>query len=223
MVFKENDFVKVDFDIYANGKLVQTTDEKKGKEAKLDIKEYKPMTMVLGKAFVLKAIDDDIIKNGGKNNTLNLKTEEAYGKRQKDLLKVFPKSTFDEKQIRAVPGVTYDFNGMYGTVKSVIGGRVMVDFNNPLSGKDIKVDYTNVKKLDDICEKVKLVLEVILRVPQTYFDVSEKDKKVTIAVPEQLLAMKDMLSKSIEEMLGKEAMKAYTFDYKVKKIDVKNQ
>ena len=42
MALKKNDFVSVDFDIYANEKLVQTTSEKLGKVAGLNINSYGP-------------------------------------------------------------------------------------------------------------------------------------------------------------------------------------
>ena len=205
---KNSDFVKVDFDIYANGKLVQTTSEEKGKKAGLQIKHYGAETLILGKAFVLKALDEAILKKD--KDSLELTADKAYGKRQKELIKTFTKSAFDEQNMRAVPGMTYDFNGMYGTVRSVVGGRVMVDFNNPLAGKDIKLDYNVVSKVDKIEEQVKVVFEAILRIPNNLYAVSAKEKNLTIKVPAQLIAMKDQLTKSLEELIPQ------IKDYKVK-------
>ncbi len=217
MAYVANDFVKVDFDIYANGKLVQTTDEKKGKAAGLDVKEYGSETIILGKAFVLNALDDAIMKKD--SDSLELSADKAYGKRQKELIKTFPKSAFDEQKLRAVPGVTYDFNGTYGTVKSVVGGRVMVDFNNPLAGKEIKLDYKVVGKVEKIDEKIKLVMGVVLRLPAEMYDVVVKAKDVEVKVPEQLVAMKDMLIKSFEEMIVD--MKDYKVTVSLKKVEAK--
>ncbi len=200
MKIENNDFVNVDFDIYANDKLVQTTNEKLGKEANFENAKYGPQTLIVGKGFILKAMDEDMKKNS--ENTLELKPEEAYGKRQKELIKTFPKSAFDEQKMRVVVGMTYDFNGMYGTVKSLVGGRVMVDFNNPLSGKEIKLTYKIVKKVDVITEKIKVVLGTILKLPNNMYEISKKEKEVTVKVPAQLFAMKDMLMKSFEEVIS---------------------
>lgn len=200
MEFKEGDFVKLDYDLYANGSLVQTTDAKKATELKTEQKNVKPFEMILGKGFLLKALDEDILKNN-KSNTLELTAEKAYGKRQKELIKTFPKSVFDEQKLRAVPGMVYDFNGMYGTVKSVVGGRVMVDFNNPLSGKDIKVEYKVLEKIENITEKVRLVFERVLRIPSTMFKAEKKDKELILKIPQQLVVMKEQLEKSLEEMI----------------------
>ena len=218
MTFKENDFIKIDFDIYANGELVQTTNEKKGKDANLKINEYGPQSIIVGKGFVLPALDEAVKKKD--KDTLNLKTEDAYGKRKKELLKTFPKSSFDEQKIRPVVGITYDFNGMYGTVKSVVGGRVMVDFNNPLSGKEIKIDYNVVSKMDDICDKLSVVLESILRIPNNMFELTCKDKEVTLKAPEQIVQVKEMLSKAFTEAVPE--FKDYTLKTEVLEIKAQN-
>lgn len=199
MAYKEKDFVSIDFDIYANGELVQTTNEKLGKEKKLDIKEYKPQTMIIGSGFILKALDDNLLKEGKDKGTLNLKAEEAYGKRKKEFLKTFPKSAFDEHKVRPVVGMTYDFNGTFGTVKSVVGGRIMVDFNNPLAGKEIKLDFNVNKKITNIKEKISTVLESVLRMTDQMYNLEVKDKEITLFVPEQIIPIKDQLIKTFEE------------------------
>lgn len=204
MELKDNDFVEINFDIYANNSLVQTTYEKKGKEANISEKEGKfgPQTIIVGKAFVLAALDEDLKKNSKGENTLELKAEDAYGKKQKELIRPFPKKTFEEQELRAVPGMVYDFNGMYGTVKAVTGGRVLVDFNHPLSGKDIKLEYKVLKKVEDIVTKIEVVIGSVLKIPADMFKVSSKEKVVTLEVPEQIAAVKEMLVKSLEELIS---------------------
>lgn len=197
---KKNDFVKIEFDIFANGKLVQTTNDVKIKEYKLNIKESGPQTIVIGKNLILKALDDDILK-GNKENTLELKPEEAYGKRDKNKIQTLPKSTFDEHKMRAVVGITYDFGGMYGTVKSVAGGRVMVDFNNPLAGKEIKLTYKIVKKIEEVKEKIEYVLSKIINIPKETFAVVVKEKEITLKMPKEL-SDNNILIQGLEEFIG---------------------
>lgn len=213
MEVKEKDFLEVEFDLFANSVLVQTTDEEKGKKLGDGSKKFKPEIIVLGRGFILKALDEHILKNKqGSKLTAEFSAEEAYGKRQKDMIKTFPKSAFDENKMRAIPGMTYDFNGMYGTVKSVTGGRVLVDFNNPLAGKDIKIEYKVTRKVEDLSEKISTILFSILRIPEDSFKAEVKDKNLKISVPEQLMPMKDMLVKSLEEFI---------LDIKDYKIEIK--
>lgn len=197
---KDGDFVKVNFDVYANGNLVQTTDEVKGKAAKLQVVAYGPQTMIVGRAFILKAFDEGLKKKD--KDILELKAEDAFGKRKKELLKTFPKSAFDEQKLKPIVGMTYDFNGMYGAVKSVVGGRIMVDFNSPLAGKDIKLDYTLVEVVSDISEKISVVMSSAIRLPKNMYAISVSGKDVILKVPKQLFAMKDMLIKSLGEMIS---------------------
>lgn len=205
MAFENLDMVKVELDMYANDKLVQTTDEKKGKEHKLEAKEFGPQIMVVGTKALVEALDEDMLKAKEKESRkLSLPVEKAFGKRNKEMIKTFTKKAFDEQKIRPVPGMTYDFNGMYGTVKSVVGGRVMVDFNNPLAGKDIDIEYKIVEHVKDTKEIFTYVLETLLKMPQNMFEITAKEKEVTIKVPAQLVQMADQL---------KQTMKSYIKDF----------
>jgi FKBP-type peptidyl-prolyl cis-trans isomerase 2 len=201
MKIEQNDFVELEFDLYANGKLVQTTNEKKGKEAGLNAKEYGVQTIIVGKEFILKALDEDLLENQEpqKEKSLELKAKDAYGLRDKKMIKVLPKSAFEEHKTRPVVGMVYDFNGMYGTVKSIIGGRVMVDFNNPLAGKDIKISYKVLKKIEDVKIKVEKVMELVLKIPQNMYSAEVKEKELLLNIPEQLEQIKEMLKQSLTE------------------------
>jgi FKBP-type peptidyl-prolyl cis-trans isomerase 2 len=204
MTIKEKDFVKIDFDVYSNGKLAQSTNQKTAENAGLPkAKTYMPQTMVVGKGFFLNALDEDMLKaKENEKRTIELSVEDAFGKRKKDLIKTFPKSVFDEKKLRAVTGMVYDFNGMFGTVKSVVGGRVMVDFNNPYAGKEIKVEYTINSVVTDVKERLELVFITILKMPNTIFKILVEGKNVDIFIPKELHAMNEQLTKTFQEYIS---------------------
>jgi len=149
----------------------------------------------------MKALDENIIE-GNEKNTLELTPEQAYGKRDKSLIKVFPKSAFDKQKTRAVVGMTYDFNGMFGTVKSVAGGRIMVDFNNPLAGKDIKLTYKVLSKIENIVTKIEFVLGNVLKVPKNTFKIELENNNLVLNVQKELRANEKMLVKGLEEFIG---------------------
>ena len=46
-------------------------------------------------------------------------------------------SAFKKENITTQPGLQITVDEAVGMVKTVSGGRVIVDFNHPLSGKDI--------------------------------------------------------------------------------------
>jgi FKBP-type peptidyl-prolyl cis-trans isomerase 2 len=199
MTFKKNDFVSVDFDIYANDKLVQTTSEKLGKVNGLKINSYGPQTIVIGKNMVLPALDLALMKKD--SGSLDLDVSDAYGSKKKELVKTFPKSAFDEQNLKPVVGMTYDFNGMYGAVRSIISNRITVDFNNPLAGKKIKLDYSNAKLVEKVEDKMKFVLVSGLKVPSKMFAIKVTGKDVTLKVPENMAKLADKLEAAFSEMI----------------------
>ncbi len=199
MEVKIGDFVKLDYDMYANGSLVQTTDEKKGKKLNSNNSNFNPVTIILGKNMILKALDDAIEKKT--KDSISLKPEEAFGKKDKSLIRTFPKSVFDKNKMRAVVGITYDFNGMFGTVKAVTGGRVMVDFNNPLSGKDIKIDYEVKEVIKNLKEKIEFVLEYALKLPKNLYEIEIKDLNVIIKADEKLVPLKEQINQILNEFI----------------------
>lgn len=202
MELKKNDLIEIEYDLYANQRLYQTTDAKKGKEFNIKAEKFEPQLMFVGHEFMLKALDDDLLKGSNdKEKILELSVKEAYGPRRKDMIKVFPKSAFDEHKMRPVVGVVYDFNGMFGKVKSIIGGRIMVDFNNPLAGKEIKLVYKVKSKVDDIAKKVSFLLESVLKIPTNMFKVEVKEKDLILKIPEQLHMLKEQINKTIEEFV----------------------
>ncbi|NQZ85571.1 MAG: hypothetical protein HRU03_07665 [Nanoarchaeales archaeon] len=208
MTFKKNDFVSVDFNIYANDKLVQTTSEKLGKANGLKINSYGPQTIVIGKNMILAALDNAIMKKD--KGTLELSASDAYGNKKKELLKTFPSSAFDEQKLKPVVGMTYDFNGMYGAVRSIISNRVTVDFNNPLAGKKIRIEYSNAKEVSKIEDKMFFVLSNGLKIPVSSFAVSASGKKVNLKVPTKMVAMKDKLAAAFSELISD--FSDYTFN-----------
>lgn len=215
MTTQEKDFVRIDFDVYSNGKLAQSTSQKTAESAGLPkSKEYGPQVMIVGRNFFLKALDDDI-KNAkiGEKRTLSLSVEEGFGKRKKEFIKTFPKKTFDEQKLRAVVGMVYDFNGMFGTVKSVVGGRVMIDFNNMYAGKELKIEYSILEVVKDIREKLSFIFTTILKMPETIFRITQKDKEIIVSIPKELHAMNDQLTKTFEDYLPE--MKDYSFTFSV--------
>ena len=48
---------------------------------------------------------------------------------------------------------------MIGIIRSVTGGRVLVDFNHPLAGKELVYDLKVIKKIEDTGDKLVALLK----------------------------------------------------------------
>ena len=110
-------------------------------------------------------------KEIGKSYTIELTAEEAFGKKDAKLIKMIPSSAFIKQKIMPEPGLQVNIDGMMGTIKTASGGRVLVDFNHPLSGKNVIYDVKINRLVADDAEKVKKFLELQFQL---------KDLKVTI-------------------------------------------
>ena len=90
--------------------------------------------------------------------------------------------------------------GRIGHVRKVGGGRAIVDFNHPFSGKDVTYNVTVKRLVTDKKEQVEcMIARMMSGLP---FKVSEKDKKISVVgpkLPDQLI--KPIIDK-IKEVTG---------------------
>ena len=156
----KNDFIELDFTarIKDSGLIFDTTIEKDAKEVKLPVKNLKPLEVCIGQDMVVKGFDKELEnKEIGKKYSADVSPKESFGERNSGLVKTVPMKIFIEKQINPARGLMLSMDGMIARIISVSGGRVMVDFNNPLSGKVITYNFEIRKKIEDMKEKVKVL------------------------------------------------------------------
>jgi FKBP-type peptidyl-prolyl cis-trans isomerase 2 len=142
MPIKKGDFVKISFTgRFEDGSVFDTTDEKVAKESKAyDEKvQYKPILIVVGRQQAIRGLDESIEgMDAGQSKEVTISPEKGFGERNPDLIVVVPIARFEKENINPVPGMLVTIDEKDGMVRSVGGGRVIVDFNHPLSGKTLK-------------------------------------------------------------------------------------
>ncbi len=191
---KANDVIKVKVKSLANGVIVE------------DIEKVLPV----GRGYVLKQLDDSFIKHKiGDSYSIDLTVDEAYGHRKRELLRMIPVKYFKSNNINPYKGLVLNIDGLLGKVISVSPGRVMVDFNHPLAGKDLHFDI----KINGLIKDVITIAESIikffvgdgLKVSKEGDNIVIKD---TIKVPESI---KDKLTLELTEVLGLKSIKNIKF------------
>ncbi len=145
--------------------------------------EAKSLIYCLGEGMFLAGVDDYLIGKEIGKHIIGLSSEKEFGKRQKELVKMIPIKFFFEHKINPIPGTVLNFDGKMGKVLSVSGGRVLIDFNHPLAGKDVIYDMNIKKIIQDIDEKIKAFNNFIFK-QDLKFSVEQKDKKVIYEIPE---------------------------------------
>ncbi len=160
---KKGDFIELEYTGKTeDGTVFDTTDEKTAKDNGLYNEKviYGPVIICIGQHHVLKGLDDVIEgKEPGEKFTAEIKPEDGFGKKNAKLLKMIPGSIFRRDRIDPVKGMPVNIDNNYGTIISVSGGRVIVDFNHPLASKKLIYDI----KLDKIIEKDEDKLRALVK------------------------------------------------------------
>ncbi|MBN2112472.1 peptidylprolyl isomerase [Candidatus Woesearchaeota archaeon] len=185
-MIKKNDFIEIEYTgrLKEEGAVFDTTDEKTAKESHLyrEDMEYGPITVCIGEKHVLKGIEDFIIGKDVGSYTIDIKPEDAFGKKNAKLIQMIPSRKFTEHGIKPVPGLSVNVDGMIGLVKSASGGRILVDFNHPLAGKELVYDIKVRKIVTGKEEQIRSLLSLILSLKKEDSEIELKDKEAKVKI-----------------------------------------
>ncbi len=182
MTTKKHDFVEVEFvgRNLGNNEIFDTNIPAEAKKIELEITNNKPFIISIGRGMVVKGFDEALEdKEVGKKYTVKIGPEKAFGKRNPSLVRLIPMKVFAEQKIYPQPGMTLALDNNLVKVVSVSGGRVLVDFNNPVAGKDVEYEFTIKKLITDDTEKVRAT-QAFLFGHEFEFNLEEKDGKKKI-------------------------------------------
>ncbi|MBI2575600.1 peptidylprolyl isomerase [Candidatus Woesearchaeota archaeon] len=157
---KKNDFIECSFSAWTKDthELVDTTEEKLAKENSMMGEKDKmgPVIVCLGQGQLLKGIEAALPgKEVGKELSLDISAGDAYGMKDPKLIQLIATSKFVAQGIQPQPGLAVNIDGILGRIRSVSGGRTLVDFNHPLAGKDLTYQFTVKRILNDTKEKIE--------------------------------------------------------------------
>ncbi len=209
MGLKNNDFIELDFvgKVRETGEIFDTTIEEEAKKADLlkdannEDRKFEPLRICIGQGMVVKGLDKDIAdKEIEKDYEIELSPEDAFGKRDSKLVKIMPLSAFRERGVEPVAGMMLALDNFLVKIAAVTSGRVIADFNNPLSGKHIIYKFRIKRKIDDAKEKVEILSELFFGKPE---NISVENNKAVIGLKMQIPEnIKDELVKKFKEILG---------------------
>jgi len=200
----KRDFVEVEY----TGKtkedniVFDTTDEKTAKDNNIHAAkmEYGPVVVCIGENQILEGLDKELEgRETGKEYTIELTPEKAFGKKDVKLIRMIPASAFRKQSIDPQPGLEVNVDGVLGLVRRAGGGRCLVDFNHPLTGKDITYKIKINKIITDDKEKVKSYLKLVLG-SKVEFELKEGvvEVKIEKEIPKEV---KENISKKLIELV----------------------
>lgn len=179
---KHGDFIKLNYTgKLTDGTVFDTTDEHIAKKEGLSGRKAEPVVICVGEGMLLKSLDDALVGKEGKFS-VHLSAEKAFGKKDPKQLRIIPTAQLHKQQINPFPGLQLNVDGSYGVVRSVSGGRTVVDFNHPLASQDVVYDVEIIETVTDPKEQVKALLEPL----GIRDEVTVHDHKATIKLPTML-------------------------------------
>ena len=202
MVLKEGDFVSLDYVGKVGGKIFDTTKESVARKENIysEKTKYGPVTIIIGSGQLLRGVEESLVgKKENESFEVELPPEKAFGKKNSKLLKIIPQKVFKSQKIDVYPKTMVNFGNLMGYVVSVGSGRVIVDFNHPLAGKELHYTVEIHKKITDKKKQVGSIVELY---SGKNCKVNLNENKVSIACPKGS-AIKPELQKIIEQDIKK--------------------
>ncbi len=200
MTIKKGDFIEMDFigKIKETNEIFDLTNEKDAKSNNIfnPKAKYGPKKICVGEGHVVKGLDEALVGKDLKEYKIELTPEQSFGKKDPKLIKIVSTSIFTKQNIRPFPGLQVNIDNIMGTIRSVSGGRTIVDFNHPLAGRNIIYEIKIIKTINEDGEKLEILLEPAKHMfnLDTKIDLKEGEATITSKMP-------DLLEKGFKERI----------------------
>lgn len=199
MTLQKNDFIEIEFTGKTqDGEIFDSNIKEDIEKTKMQVKA-EPFVFCLGQGMFLKGIDDFLIGKKIGEYEIELTPEQAFGKRDPQLVKIIPIKLFHQQKVNPIPGATFNFDGKIARIISVSGGRVMTDFNNPIAGKHVFYKIKIKRKLEDQNEKIKAFVNFLFK-QDLKFEI--KGKKIILELKEPMLKFAEMFKDKFNEIFN---------------------
>ena len=140
MKIEKNRVVALTYDLEVDNEIIQS------------VKKEQPMEFIYGTGYLLPKFEEQILhKTAGDHYDFTLGAEDAYGEENPDAIVELPKEIFEVNGIieaglltvgRALPMHDSDGNRLNGTIDEVRENTVVMDFNHPLAGAELRFTGT---------------------------------------------------------------------------------
>jgi len=183
----KKDFVEIEYTgKIKDGIVFDTTNVEIAKENNIynEKMSYVPVVVCVGEHQIIKGLDKYLEgREVGEEYEVNLKPEESFGKKDAKLLKMVPMSVFKKQNITPFPGLQLNIDNTIGTVRTVTGGRTIVDFNHPLAGRDMIYKIKIKRLVKDKKEKINSYFKTQFNITNADVEIKEDKAEVDLKIP----------------------------------------
>lgn len=205
---QKDSVVEIDYTgrIALSNEVFDTTVEKNAVDAGIfdEKAKYGPVAIIVGAGDLLKGLDNAVLEmHAGEQRKIRLNPGEGFGERRHEMISVVPLQKFREKKIAPAPGLIVELNGQRGRVQSVSGGRVRVDFNHPLAGKELEYEIKVIGEIKKPREKIEAFYNKYFgMVPETEKKLKVLEKSVEVSLSPRWSANLGPLKKLFSERVN---------------------
>lgn len=149
---KEGELVLIRYTGRSEGEIFDTTEKDVAEENNLEREdaELQPVPVLIGRDYIIEGLEDKLLDmEVGEEVNVTVSPEKAYGKRSSDNVKTYPEKEFKKQGVNVRPGEELMVGQRRGKVVSKGSGRVRIDFNHPLAGKELDYELEIVEKVKD--------------------------------------------------------------------------
>jgi len=172
-------FLEISYTGSADGKVFDTTDP-------TVLPEAKPVILPVEEGILVKGLARFLKEKGPGEYEVTLSPEDAFGKKDARLIQLIPRSQFAKAGLKPYVGLEIEADGLRGRVISMSGGRITVDFNHPLAGKEVTYTIKVIREVTDPTETVPALIRLLLTIGDDAYQVQVEGKtiRLTTSLPE---------------------------------------
>ncbi len=188
MVIKKGDFIELDFvgRLQGSKQIFDLTDAACAKKENVYNAKtaYGPKIICVGEQQIVKGIDNFLMGKELSTYTVAVPPESGFGKKDPRLMKLVPAAVFHQQKIAPFPCLQVTINNTLGTVRTVSGGRIIVDFNHPLAGRNLEYEIVIKRIVTQTEEKLESYVANLFNKPVSCAYNAGK-ATMTLDLPEQ--------------------------------------
>ena len=197
-VTESGDFVRLDYDLWAEGggrtELIGTTHEEVAQQANVERPEgqnYGPRPHLIGGEFFPTAIENALVGiKAGEELEREFAPAEAFGERDPKLIELYtmheisrlPEMRREDAHLDL--GTILTIEGRRGRVVTLTAARVRVDFNPPFSGRKVRAKFKVVEKITDPTEQARAIIELQYG-RSAEFHIESHEKTLRLKIPDR--------------------------------------
>ena len=192
MAIKKNDFIEIDYTgkTKSDGIVFDTTVEKTAKDNDMHNSgmKYGSIIICVGENQVLKGLDKALVGKEPGEYDFKIPAKDAFGMKSAKNIQLISTAKFRKQDLNPVPGMQVNIDNMVGIVKTVTGGRTMVDFNHPLASQDLSYHVNIIKIVTDDLVKSQSFLNMMFGPKNVDVALKEGNMKIVakVALPEEI-------------------------------------